>query len=682
MRSWDSWKEKMAGFFSVSSRKYLAISLAVVTVAFAYYGWDRIAPEAKKWIASNEEYNQSKMTSVIGEILADDVVELRTPIEDTASGIRLCFATYSRMNDCSVSIEVYDDGGALRYSQQVFAEDLKNNKTRDFVFDAPISSLQTEYLEVVITSPDASAGNAVTLYAAVPEETESDTESPILYINGESGTSVLYFELLGERKYTSLWVLFGIQYVLSVAGLVGVYWILSRNKKPLEYGFLFAALLLGLISNFVFPTYSIPDEPAHFNTAYRYSNLLLGQGYETEDGDMVKRQEDVDTMSSLSYRPTKAVYESYFENGNLFLESGGGTLVQRKGDNVSYPFWGYLPGIVGLTIGRLLHLGTLPMLFFARLLSSCTYAVLLFFAIRKTPVGKLCFCLIGLLPMAIHLSASFSFDLMCIGMSFLLIAWILQLVYRNEQVTKKDFIGCAVLSFLLAPCKLVYTVLVFLCILIPGRNMQSNRKKWQFCAAMIVIGCVSVVLFNYETFVRVLEKQAGDTIGTGADGYNAAWILTHIGESLEILIRTVVEQTGTYWSTMLGSTLGWLDTSIHLYLLLILLVCLFLSAFPTGEERSGGIFFCAREKWLFFGVFFVGFLLTIMTMFVAWTPFGNRVVEGVQGRYFLPFLPLVLLLFRGKGIVVHKNVPQILLYTTITVTTIAFLESFAVIAAR
>ena len=81
-------------------------------------------------------------------------------------------------------------------------------------------------------------------------------------------------------------------------------------------------------------------------------------------------------------------------------------------------------------------------------------------------------------------------------------------------------------------------------------------------------------------------------------------------------------------------------------------------------------------------MFFVGFLLTIMTMFVAWTPFGNRVVEGVQGRYFLPFLPLVLLLFRGKGIVVHKNVPQILLYTTITVTTIAFLESFAVIAAR
>ena len=186
MRSWDSWKEKIAGFFSVSSRKYLAISLAVVTVAFAYYGWDRIAPEAKKWIAGNEEYNQSKMTGVIGEILADDVVELRTPIEDTASGIRLCFATYSRMNDCSVSIEVYDDGGALRYSQQVFAEDLKDNKTRDFVFDAPISSLQTEYLEVVITSPDASAGNAVTLYAAVPEETESDTESPILYINGES----------------------------------------------------------------------------------------------------------------------------------------------------------------------------------------------------------------------------------------------------------------------------------------------------------------------------------------------------------------------------------------------------------------------------------------------------------------------------------------------------------------
>ena len=47
-------------------------------------------------------------------------------------------------------------------------------------------------------------------------------------------------------------------------------------------------------------------------------------------------------------------------------------------------------------------------------------------------------------------------------------------------------------------------------------------------------------------------------------------------------------------------------------------------------------------------------------MLMSWTPLGSPVVEGVQGRYFLPILPLGLLALRSRSVTLEAPVERIL----------------------
>jgi uncharacterized membrane protein len=53
---------------------------------------------------------------------------------------------------------------------------------------------------------------------------------------------------------------------------------------------------------------------------------------------------------------------------------------------------------------------------------------------------------------------------------------------------------------------------------------------------------------------------------------------------------------------------------------------------------------------LFLGIFLLsaGFIFT--ALYLYWTPAGNPLVLGVQGRYFLPTAPLLLLLLANRKI--------------------------------
>ena len=62
--------------------------------------------------------------------------------------------------------------------------------------------------------------------------------------------------------------------------------------------------------------------------------------------------------------------------------------------------------------------------------------------------------------------------------------------------------------------------------------------------------------------------------------------------------------------------------------------------------------------------FFVGIVcIGIMAaLFFSWTPLGSQEIEGIQGRYFLPVLPIVLLLLQNNIIYIrHRNIDKYLI---------------------
>ena len=112
---------------------------------------------------------------------------------------------------------------------------------------------------------------------------------------------------------------------------------------------------------------------------------------------------------------------------------------------------------------------------------------------------------------------------------------------------------------------------------------------------------------------------------------------------------------------MLGGRVGQSSWRIELQWILIgsFLILLLLCALRGKEEKQ---YLCIKDK-IWIGFICLGsFGLIMLSMLVSFTPFGNESILGVQGRYFLPFLGLVLLLVRNQQLLYQKKREQIFVF--------------------
>ena len=68
------------------------------------------------------------------------------------------------------------------------------------------------------------------------------------------------------------------------------------------------------------------------------------------------------------------------------------------------------------------------------------------------------------------------------------------------------------------------------------------------------------------------------------------------------------------------------------------------------------------------GVSLLVILATFAGMLISWTPVGCETILGVQGRYFLPVLPLLLLALPGNRIRLERDItlPCFLCFTVLS----------------
>ena len=107
-----------------------------------------------------------------------------------------------------------------------------------------------------------------------------------------------------------------------------------------------------------------------------------------------------------------------------------------------------------------------------------------------------------------------------------------------------------------------------------------------------------------------------------------------------------------YIVSFIGGYLGWLDfmvpswtTSIYLFLLILL-------SLKRAEED---IILQRKYKISFMGVSVLTVLFIIFGMAISWTVLTSPIVEGVQGRYFIPIAPLVLMCIPSNYIMVDQK---------------------------
>lgn len=421
-----------------------------------------------------------------------------------------------------------------------------------------------------------------------------------------------------------------------------------------------ALILLALMYGLVFPPESVPDGVYHYKASYYCSDAIGG----SDDMHLIRAEDEeylgiadgvpivVDRSSIMAFKgnlgPFAAseelveneIYSAFVDRANV-----SSTFVQQK-----------LAPALGVLLAKAIGLNGYWTYMLGMLFNLLYGALLIIFSVRITPVGKKVFMAVALLPMTLHLLGSHSYDVGTLGLAFLLTAFILRAMHRKEKIGIKELLCIGITGCLLAPCKTVYSLIILLVALIPGERFSSRNKGIVTKAILIALPFAVIALLQLPGILvmfGIIQPAAEAVAQSGAEDVVQTYVLGDLlsdpGFAVSLFLNTFFVKGWEYLLTFVGSALGWLQGNLIApeYVTAMLLVLVGLSAVPSPEDRG---VLPVKARVFMLVVFVVAMLAIMLALCLDHTPNTFAFIEGVQGRYFLPLAPLLLLALRSRAL--------------------------------
>ena len=549
-----------------------------------------------------------------------------------------------------------------------------------------------------------------------------------LTVNGQPTEGMLailgVYAQIGGFVTKFYWVIALLALILIGAG----WWLFTGQKCPLHRMVFCFVLALGILFSMVLPPYSAPDEQFHINQSFTLASTIYNPYLPVAQSQIhssLRRPSDVDVI--VQDGETTVFTWQHIAKNLLTTNSDPFTHTQDYDEyQVDSSYTMYWISALGVLAGFLLRLGFIPTLFLGRLTNLVFFAFLSAWAVKRTPVAKAVFAAVALLPMTLHLAASYSRDSNLLALCLLFAALVLDLAFGpREKLGWKQLILPALAGLLIVPSKIVYFPLTLLVFLIPAARLgrYSKAVKGGFLAL-----CLVCFFFNAGGQVILNDFMSGNTqVAAGAAStsvssemtvtaestvepaqsttestssavqtseepaahpseeapvqddsvcYTLPYILSHPLDTLELAIRSVVENGDHYVKTLIGGTLSYFDPGVQIAWTWVaaLMILLALAWLQPGFELP----VWAKALCLLIGLACCG--LAVLGC-ISWTPTYYTTIYGLQGRYFLPVLCL-LLLARPKRLLLQTDCTRGLIYAVTLVDLLVLLNAFLSILAR
>lgn len=411
--------------------------------------------------------------------------------------------------------------------------------------------------------------------------------------------------------------------------------IFTSRKALLRFYVLFA-LITGIFCIILTPPFQVVDEPAHFMRVLEIADHeLVGVKHSRiESGTMLSQSVPAleGIFDKLPLSPQSKVTPEMLAQAMAVPWSANKVSVGLS-NTVIYPPTSYIGAIGGVWWARFLHSSLLGTFYLARvgnLLADVAVSVL---ALYLMPQAGVFLLVILALPMSISLMGSCSQDGMVLALTALGIACTLDGL-RQNAVWQKYILAClGGLAFgCVAAAKAPY--LVMACV--PVLFMNRHIVKYVMTSCAVSVGVFSVwAEFGIRPVLTELAPQ-------GASAAGQLSFMRHHPIQLAESIFNSMETYGRYLVDQAIGVLGWLDLPLSsgMYTFAtVLLVCTFILPFLCMRHLKN------REK---AAMRVCGLVLIMLAaaagiftaLYVTWTPVGKNIVDGVQGRYFLPILML------------------------------------------
>ena len=404
--------------------------------------------------------------------------------------------------------------------------------------------------------------------------------------------------------------------------------------------FLLLAITVGVLLVFINPPFEAPDEGSHFKRAFQISEggIFATKNDQGVGGVIPKNISGVESFfrNWLSDKRNATSFKEISEQTKINI--GDEREFAQFPNTALYSPLPYLPPIIGILLARLFSDSVLWIFYSARIVNLLFYLLLVFLAIKTAPVLKWVFLMLGALPMSLFLAASASPDALTIGLSFIFIAYILKLALGEKTLTKVDFALLLILAIAISLAKTAYLLLPLLILIIPKAKFANIKTSYLYKSVILAAAFISGLgwyLVANRFFVPILPEvnPSGQLV----------WILSHPLYYLHFFIYHLVKWFSDPASQSIIGQFGWLDTFLPLWVISsykIVLVVTFLF-----EEKQKII--SAWGKIISFLIFFATAEVITLIMYLTWNSVGSDKINGLQGRYFLPLLPLLFISLYG-----------------------------------
>lgn len=429
----------------------------------------------------------------------------------------------------------------------------------------------------------------------------------------------------------------------------GAAYLISHFVKSINLKAALAVFLCGLCFVFASPPFQVPDEVMHYQRAYSVSQGNFGFNGANQYPN------DVNTLCAnfgLAWTnahdgaPIKGdinignAFEKYYSD----LENGVISKVQTE--PIVYTVLPYIPQAIFMFIARLLGFTALGILYAARIGNLALFAVLCYFAFKNCKRYKPIFIAMALLPLALFISASCNYDALVFGLALFAASY-----YCKDEITDKAIVLFCIAVAIMSAIKINNILFIALPLVLPSKIWTGKIKKKHFIFASL--GSVVLAAGIFQLYAALFTTNYDPSSIARQEG-NAPleqliFVLTNPLRFIAVTIGTIYENNLFVFN--LG-IFGNMDLNLPVVSGLSICALLICGALSAQEKSS----LSAKSSVGLFGLSLVYIAGVLAGLYLTYNPLYHIRISGVQPRYFLPALLMMLILL--AGVLGHVLQPQ------------------------
>ncbi len=449
--------------------------------------------------------------------------------------------------------------------------------------------------------------------------------------------------------------LFLIAYAFMAAFAYLFFWGVNKFLKNLAAKYFFYAVFLGCACIAIYPAFNIPDERVHFNTAIYYANVLCriqkyspdvthanilfrecdNRIYPEEIAD--KKEFTRDTSEFWQIKDLKRYYSFAFPNVLKPAKNTGMVNVEKECIEAKRTVF-FIPHILGAIFFRALNVNQYILYYGTCFFSLMWCALIVAAALFKTKCKNILILFLALNPALLQQMCHFTYD----GTIYTLaLSFVLYFASYYKTGKKSDLALSTLCWILLYPAKShLYVPLGLVYLLLFKKQLRafySKKRLFYFSLASLAAAAVFVSVHNLG---EPAFHMRGNEIATKIVFLRTrAFAFSHPLTTLFMALTTIFDSAQHYLLQGLGITLGVRNLTINMFLVLAYVTMLY---FVTSDSSNFELGKQERIAFLFAACFIV--LAVIVGMYVSHGDNGHS-ITGIQGRYFIPTLPLFFIAF-------------------------------------